>query len=116
MVSDAAPAHGEVWIADLRPARGHEQDGTRPVLVVSLDPFNHPRRGLVVTVPLTTTFADLPSHVRISPPEGGITRVSYALCEHVRSISHVRLGRRLGKVSPRTMASVSDPLRHILGI
>ncbi len=115
-VDDTHPEHGDIWMGDLRPARGHEQDGIRPVLVVSLDHFNILRRGLVVTVPLTTTAIPLPGHVRIAPPEGGVTRVSYALCEHVRSISHVRLRRRMGKVSPGTISSLHRPLRHILGV
>jgi mRNA interferase ChpB len=31
---------GEIWLVSLDPAQGHEQQGTRPVLIVSPDRFN----------------------------------------------------------------------------
>ncbi len=34
------PQRGEVWRADLDPVRGHEQAGTRRILIVSDDLFN----------------------------------------------------------------------------
>jgi mRNA-degrading endonuclease toxin of MazEF toxin-antitoxin module len=42
------PARGEVWLADLDPAYGHEQAGRRPVLVISVDSFNAGASGLAV--------------------------------------------------------------------
>ena len=44
----AGPARGEVWSVDLDPVRGHEQAGTRPALVVSVDEFNEGPADLVV--------------------------------------------------------------------
>ena len=35
------PSRGEIWFLNLDPAQGHEQSGSRPALVVSVDPFNH---------------------------------------------------------------------------
>jgi len=40
---------GEIYWADLNPARGHEQAGYRPVLVISHDVFNF-RSGTVKVV------------------------------------------------------------------
>jgi mRNA interferase MazF len=37
------------------PVRGHEQAGTRPVLIVSSDVMNHAAGKLVMVVPLTRT-------------------------------------------------------------
>ena len=44
---------GEVRWADLDTARGHEQSGRRPVLVLSADVFNE-RSGTVIAVALTS--------------------------------------------------------------
>lgn len=45
------PSRGEIWFVNLNPAAGHEQQGARPVLVVSEKEFN--RLGLCVICPIT---------------------------------------------------------------
>ena len=44
---------GEIWIVRLDPSAGHEQRGTRPVLIVSPAPFNELTRTPIV-LPITT--------------------------------------------------------------
>ncbi len=44
---------GEIWLVRLDPTVGHEQRGTRPVLIVSPAPFNALTRTPVV-LPITT--------------------------------------------------------------
>jgi mRNA interferase MazF len=112
----AAILRGEVWTADLSPIIGHEQDGIRPVLVVSADRMNQGRSGLVIVVPVTKTRRPVPSHIEICPPEGGLKYVSHALCEQVRSISIDRIRERLGAVTPETLAKVQDWLKVLLDI
>lgn len=104
------PRHGEVWWFDPDPLRGHEQGGRRPALVVSADGLNLGPLSLVVVCPLTR--ADRPSDLRvvIEPPEGGLYARSFVLVEHLRSIALERLGARIGRVSPRTVAMVNDRL------
>jgi mRNA interferase MazF len=114
--SDGEPARGEIWLADLDPTRGHEQAGRRPVLILSEDPFNKSRAGLVIAVPITSTLRRNPFRVRIPPMEGGLKVESDALCEAVRSISKDRLVVRFGKVKAGTLAIVEDRLRVLLGL
>lgn len=45
------PVRGEIWHLDLNPAAGKEQQGSRPVLIVSDKEFN--RCGLVLICPVT---------------------------------------------------------------
>jgi mRNA-degrading endonuclease toxin of MazEF toxin-antitoxin module len=44
---------GDVYFASLDPSFGHEQQGTRPVLIVSSDEFNQ-MTSLPIIVPITT--------------------------------------------------------------
>jgi mRNA interferase MazF len=111
-----APAHGQVWLIDLDPTRGHEEAGTRPGLVVSVDRFNQTALGLTVVVPITSRAKDSPLHVRIDPLEGGLQHPSFARCEDVRSVSHERLSKPLGRVSPGVLRQVEDRLRLVLGL
>ncbi len=110
----SAPGRGEVWLAELNPTRGHEQAGRRPGLVVSEDLFNRGPAGLVIVLPMTSTIRNVPSHVPLSPPEGGVERPTAILCEAVRSVSVDRLVERWGAVDRQTMAAVEDRLRILL--
>jgi len=85
------PNRGEIWLADLNPIRGHEQAGTRPVLIISTNTFNHGPAGLVFVLPLTRTDRRIPIHVPLDPPEGGVSARSYILCDAIRSIAKDRL-------------------------
>ena len=110
------PSRGEVWQADLSPTKGHETRGTRPCLIVSVDPFNHGPAGLVVVLPITTRDKGIPLHVAVDPPEGGLTRRSFVKCEEPRSISKDRLTKRTGELAPPTLEEVGDRLRILLGL
>lgn len=108
----AAPAYGEVWLADLDPTAGREQAGLRPVLVVSPTAFN--RGDLVLAVPFTRTDRGSPLHVRIDPPEGGLRAPSFAMCEQIRALSRRRLRERWGSAGPDAMRAVGVRLRRLL--
>ena len=106
MQSSHEPRAGEIWQVDFDPRVGREQGGIRPALVISNDAFNAIKNGLHIIVPLTRIDRDLPYHVRIEPPEGGLTSVSLIMCEQERSQSVDRFLRKQGTVSPETLQTV----------
>jgi mRNA interferase MazF len=112
------PIRGEIWLADLGTGQGHEQFGARPVLVMSADAFNAGPAGLIMAVPLTSKVAkskNIPAHIRVDPPEGGLKMSSVILCVQLRTISRDRLGKGpWGIVSIATLADVERTLRVLL--
>ena len=110
----AGPFRGEVWSLSLDPSRGHEQAGTRPALIISVDEFNQGPAELIVVLPITTKERRIPFHVKLEPPEGGLKSKSFVKCEDVRSVSKDRLGDRFGTVSAETIAEVEFRLRVLL--
>jgi mRNA interferase MazF len=110
------PSQSEVWLLDLSPARGHEQAGRRPGLVVSVDLFNQGPAGLVVVLPITSRSKRIPFHVKVEPPEGGLKETSFVKCEEVRCVSKDRLLKRWGTVTPVTMSAAKDRLRILLDL
>jgi mRNA interferase MazF len=78
------------------------------------DLFNRGPAGLAIVLPMTSTVRNIPSHVPVSPPEGGVKSRTAILCEGVRSVSVERLVVRWGAVDRRTMATVEDCLRILL--
>ena len=105
-----------MWLVDLDPTRGREQAGRRPALVLSVDDFNLGPARLVIVAPVTTRRREIPAHIHIDPPEGGLRQPSAILCDGVRSVSIDRLVARWGALTPRTMAAVEDCLRILLGL
>src|SRR6266568_4425147 len=110
----AYPHRGEIWLADLRPTRGREQTGRRPVLVLSVDFFNAGPADLIVILPLTSTMRDIPLHVKISKVDRGARKDSAILCEAIRSISKDRLVTRWGALTREAVAAVEERLPILL--
>jgi mRNA interferase MazF len=107
---------GEVYLADPDPVRGHEQGGRRPHLVISVNQMNRSAAGLLIGVPLTTTNWGSKLHVRLEPPEGGLSRVSFAMPEMARSVSSSRLLAKLGYASADTVEAVAKHVGILVGL
>jgi len=116
MARPLTPSRGDLWLAYLDPVVGHEQGGTRPVLVISSQQFNSLHRNLVVVVPLTSTPPRIELHVAVPAGVGGLETDSAILCDQVRAISRRRLKRWRGTLDPGTMAEVDDVLRTVFGL
>lgn len=110
------PLQGEVWLFDPDPVKGTEVGKkVRPALIVSIDLLNEGSSGLVIVVPITSKEKGIPSHIRLDPPEGGVNRISFAMCEQVRAISKGRLVKKIGNVeSITTLKEVHSWLMDLL--
>lgn len=88
--------------------------------MVSDDALNAGLAGLVMTVPLTSKVAkskNIPAHIKIDPPEGGLKTPSVILCDQLRTSSKDRLGRiPWGTISVSTLADVEKSLRMLLAL
>ena len=104
---------GQIYYIDLSTAKGSEQGGMRPCIVVQNNTGNRHAPTLIV-VPLTTqTKRALPTHATVH--EG--TKTSTALCEQVMTVDKSRVsGKAIGKCSPHTMTQIDLCLRISLGL
>jgi mRNA interferase MazF len=108
------PSRGEVWKVDLRPARGREQDGPRPAMVISEDRFNHGPAEMVIVIPITSKNKQIPSHVYVPKGEAGLVTDSYIKVEDIRAISKERLVAYLGDLTYPRVEQVQRLLRVLL--
>jgi len=108
------PRQREIWVVKLDPVSGHEQAGTRPVVVISRRAVNAAGWGLCVCVPLTTRDRGSPLHVAITPPEGGVRSMSYALVDQVRAVDRTRLVERWGIVGVETHREIVSLLMRVV--
>ena len=106
---------GEIWLVSLDPTAGREQQGTRPVLIVSTAPFNRLTRTPVV-LPITTggSFARRRGFA-VSLDDAGTRTVGVIRCDQPRALDiAARNGRRLEAVAEPIMDDVLARLAAIL--
>jgi mRNA interferase MazF len=108
---------GNIFLANLDPAVGSEQAGTRPVLVVQCDLANE-RIPTVTVVPLTSNLkaGRFLFTVLVTSVESGLAKDSVTLVFHIRTLDKSRLLRRIGTLSPDTLARVDQALLLHLGL
>lgn len=95
---------------------GHEEGGVRPAVVVGSATHCRFPIDMAIVVPLTTRDRGLDHHVRISSPESGLTRPSWARTEDITAVSTQRFRRPqpLGVVSADEVERLSDWLREMV--
>lgn len=110
-------ARGTVVLVDLEPTQGHEQQGTRPCVVVSDEAVNSNQRfPLIAVVPVTGTPAQGALYPDLAPGASGLTKPSTALVDQVRSIDKQRIRRRYGQVSAAELEAINRGLCLYLGL
>lgn len=93
------PDRGDVLNLDLDPAKGHEQRGKRPVLVLSVSEFN--RFGLILVCPITQGGGFAREHGFTVPLSGAGTRTQgVVLCSQVRTVDYKERGREFSESLP----------------
>jgi mRNA interferase MazF len=104
---------GEVYWADLNPVKGREQAGRRPVLIISHDVFNE-RSGTVIAMAITSQSqkAGFPLNLEITEP--GMPKRSWLKISQIRTLSLLRLGKRIAVLSPELVNEAIDGLNEIV--
>jgi mRNA-degrading endonuclease toxin of MazEF toxin-antitoxin module len=96
---------GEIYLVSLDPSQGHEQQGRRPVLVVSPGAFN--RLTMVpIVVPITTggDFARTRGFA-VSLADAGTQTTGIVRCDQPRALD---LGARGGRKLESVPAAITD--------
>ena len=96
---------GDIYLVSLDPTSGHEQRGTRPVLIVSPAPFNRLTRTPVV-LPITGggNFARTAGFA-VSLTGAGTSTTGAVRCDQPRALD---IGSRHGRKLESVPASIMD--------
>ena len=104
---------GDIWLVALSDAKGHEQQGIHPAIVVG------GANGLTVMVPLTSSMGSARfSHTYIiSPsPHNGFDEDSVALVFQIVALDRDRFRHRIGSVGEPHRLAIAALLRDLLGL
>lgn len=93
----------EIYFCNLDPTIGSEQRGVRPVLIISTDSVNH---NLTVSsvLPLSSVKATdkiYPTEILLPTDISGLSKLSVAMVQQIRTVSHNRLQKLVGKITDK---------------
>jgi mRNA interferase ChpB len=106
---------GDIYLVALDPTQGHEQQGTRPVLVISPGPFNR-LTGTPVVLPVTQggNFARTAGFA-VPLTGAGTSTAGVIRCDQPRAIDmRARHGRRIEAIPKAILDEVLAKLATIL--
>lgn len=108
---------GAIVVANLDPIVGHEQRGLRPCIVASSRQVAEDQRfPLICVIPVTGTPGQGLLYPRLEPAKNGLSKTSFAMIDHLRSIDKRRIRRVGGSVSQDELAAIDRGLSAFLGL
>jgi mRNA interferase MazF len=99
---------GEIWLVNLDPSVGSEIKKTRPCVVVSPAEM-HDHLRTVIVAPMTTKGRTAPFRVGVT--HGG--QKGLILLDQMRAVDKIRLAKKVGAVSAKTLKTTLSTLQEI---
>lgn len=107
---------GDVFLVDFSPARGSEQAGFRPALVIQNNVGNRHSSTTIVAAISAAPERPYPFLVRLSAGEGGLEKESAVNASQILTVDKSRLVRKLGSLSAERMHQVDRAVRISLDL
>jgi mRNA interferase MazF len=105
---------GEIRWADLSPVRGREQEGLRPVLILSHDVFNE-RSGTVIAMAVTSRPQRAGFPLTLELKSRGLPKRSWVKTNQIRTLSVERVRKKIGAASSDALSQAIDGVNEIIG-
>lgn len=109
------PRRGDVWLINWNPARGSEQAGFRPGLIIQNDIGNEKATTTIVAA-ISSSVRIYPMNVKVDPPEGGLKKKSIVKTSQILTVDKKRLEKKLGYLKQVTMDRVDRAIRLSLAL
>jgi mRNA interferase MazF len=112
------PSAGDIVYIDLDPTKGHEQQGKRPCITISVPTmfqYSDVKFGIVIVVPVTSKKKNWWTVVRLKMQEG-LQLDSFALCHQIRAVSTERISDIPGRIKEKDLNKIRLVLSGILGM
>lgn len=104
----------EIWMADLNPVKGREQQGIRPVVIVSGNAMND-NLGISIVCPLSSKIKNYAGGIVLFKDEiNCLVADSEVITFQIRTISKERLIRKLGELTNIQLERIKIGLNEIL--
>lgn len=107
---------GEIYWVDWNPARGSEQSGLRPALIIQNDVGNKYSPTTIVAALTTAIDKPYPFTVKVSAKESGLPKDSTVNLAEIITVDKTRLTEKRGEINKSKMAEVNEAIKASLGI
>lgn len=104
-------SQGDIYLTNLDPIKGHEQGGSRPVLVIQNDILNR-NLSTVIVLPLTTNL-NAKNHLTTYFLDKKLTELNFdsvVLIHQIRTIDQSRLKLKLCSVTPEVLRKLKQQM------
>ena len=102
------PSRGDVYLVTLNPTEGREIRKTRPCVIVSPDELNTNLSTFVVA-PMTTGGHPYPFRIACQFKK----KAGFIVLDQIRTVDRRRLVKRLGRLTPTTLAKALGVLQEM---
>jgi mRNA interferase MazF len=104
----------EIWLADLNPVKGSEQQGIRPVVIISGNAMND-NLGICIVCPVSSKIKNYAGCLVLKKDElNGLDHDSEIITFQVRTISKERLIARTGEITKQQLDILKKGLQEVL--
>src|SRR4051812_24691957 len=109
---------GDIYWAELKPRSGSEQQGRRPVIVVSHDAFNETQNWRsVIVIPVSTSASQAargPTAIALPAGSGNLKSASVAVCHQVTTLDRAKLTQHIGMLPEEHLHRIGGGLKAAL--
>jgi mRNA interferase MazF len=105
---------GEIWMADLNPVKGSEQQGIHPVVIISGNAMNS-NLGVSIVCPISSRIKNYAGCL-VLPKDSvnGLEQDSEVITFQIRTIAHSRLSKQTGRITTAQLNLIKQGLGEIL--
>ena len=108
---------GDIFLANLEPAKGSEQGGIRPVLIIQNDISNKHSPVTIISAITSKIFEkEYPTNVFVSKEDSKLDKDSTVLLNQIRTIDSSRLMKKIGLLDNFTMNQVDMAIKISLAL
>ncbi|MDD2510721.1 MAG: type II toxin-antitoxin system PemK/MazF family toxin [Syntrophomonas sp.] len=106
---------GEIYMVDFNPARGSEQAGYRPALIIQNDIGNRYSPTTIIAT-ITTANKKFPFTVPIQSSDSVLEKDSVVNLSQILTIDKERLMRKIGELDDSYMRKIDQAIKISLGL
>ena len=107
---------GEIYWVNWNPARGSEQSGLRPALVIQNDVGNKYSPTTIVAALTTAIEKPYPFMVKVTAKESGLPKDSTINLATILTIDKARLQDKCGEINEAKIKEVNEAINASLGM
>lgn len=107
---------GEIYWSDWNPARGSEQSGVRPSLIIQNNIGNKFSPTTIIAAVTTAYDRPFPFLVKVTAKESGLPQDSFVNVSRILTVDRERLQNKCGELSPSKMAEVDSAIKVSLAL